>query len=313
VQKGLIVVHREESADDFKEIAQRIKAIDPNIKGAMVSEWIFEDRFPQAFFEMPLLVVYMCNTPQDSPEQFLFPNATNLMVFGLTKLEEYEHFKQHNIPCLPIEKFKWGMELDLDLYGEWVALKPENIQSTGKDVNMVPTRLISTLKLSDFPEDHLIHKDGYLVQKFVKTGKSPAHYRVLMFCGEILLIFRAVRHEQYPVADKNLNILLSKSVASNLRGGRDIQLVANSDVSELAMQVSSSLPNSPILGIDIIHDTEGNLYVLEINSGGNTWAFSNKPDENFRSVVGLSNIIEQYGAWDRAAEALVRKVNELAI
>jgi hypothetical protein len=56
------------------------------------------------------------------------------------------------------------MELDSDIYGDWVVLKPQNITSTCKEVNMVPTRMIPLLTRDDFPEEHLVHRDSYLVQ-----------------------------------------------------------------------------------------------------------------------------------------------------
>jgi hypothetical protein len=311
MEKGLIIVHREESAEDFKEIAKRIKQLDPTIKGAMVSEWIFEERFPEQFFNMPLLVVYLVNPPKTSPDQFVFPNAKNIMVAELTKLEEYQHFKKHNLPCLPIQKFEWGMQLDNSTYGNWVVLKPAHLQSTGKDVNMIPTKVVSDLKISDFPKEHLIHQDDYFVQKFVRTGLSPVCYRVLNFLGNIILSYKVTKDEPYPDTASNLDILLTKSVASNLRGERKLELTKDQKIIDIATKVALSLSDSPLIGVDIIPDAEGNFYVLEINAGGNTWAFSNKPGENFRSVVGLANMIGQYGVWDLAAEALVKKTQDL--
>jgi hypothetical protein len=69
-----------------------------------------------------------------------------------------------------------------------------------------------------------------------------------------------------------------------------------------------------LLGIDILmDDLTHELYALEVNSGGNTWAFSSKIAEHFRnSAGGKKKLILQYHAWDRAAEALVRKTHELA-
>ena len=315
MQRGLIIVHREESAEDFKEIALKIKQLDPSIKGAIVSDWIFEERFRKEFFEMPLLVIYLVNPPNKFPEQFVFPNATNIAVSGMTKIEEYEHFKKHNLPCLPIERFEWGMELDPGIYGDWVVLKPEHIQSTGKDVNMVPTKAVQNLKLTDFPDDHLIYQDTFLLQKFVKTGEMPAHFRVCTFLDEILFSTRLTSIYSYPDANSNLKAFLSRTVASNKQDSRVREFIKDSEVNELALRVSSSLPKHPLLGIDILRDElDQKLYVIEANVGGNVWSFSSNMASNIPEYSPLykKDRILQYGAWDRAAEALVRKTHELA-
>ena len=58
----------------------------------------------------------------------------------------------------------------------------------------------------------------------------------------------------------------------------------------------------------------GTLYALETNLGGNTWHFSS----NFTAKMGEDNklrreqCLKQFNAFDRAAEALIRKAHELA-
>ena len=233
----------------------------------------------------------------------------------MTKIEEYEHFKKHNLPCLPIERFEWGMELDPGIYGDWVVLKPEHIQSTGKDVNMVPTKAVQNLKLTDFPDDHLIYQDTFLLQKFVKTGEMPAHFRVCTFLDEILFSTRLTSIYSYPDANSNLKAFLSRTVASNKQDSRVREFIKDSEVNELALRVSSSLPKHPLLGIDILRDElDQKLYVIEANVGGNVWSFSSNMASNIPEYSPLykKDRILQYGAWDRAAEALVRKTHELA-
>ena len=308
-KKALIVVHRNESADDFQQIARRIRKLDPSIGVTMVSDFLTSKMLPAECLNLPMLVIYLCNPP---PTEFKV--ATKIAVKVMSKIEEYEHFKQHNIPCLPIERFRWGMELDPETYGDWVVLKPENMTSTGASVNMVPTKLLPTIKIEDFPEDHLIHKDSYLVQKFVKTGEFPTHYRVLVFLGEILYSVKSTQKSAYPKQLDDINELLKSSVASNLTGHRTATLTIDKRVNEFGLNVSNAFPEHPLLGIDVIKDEQSDaLYVLEVNLGGNTWAFSSKLSHLFREAMGgRQAMVIQYNAWDRAAEALVRKTHELA-
>ena len=309
--RSLIVIHRKESASDFEEIGRRIRELDPTIAVAMISEFLDPGALPNSFFQRPLLAVYLVNPP---PKDFNH-SAGKLAVEEMTKLQEYECFKKYNLPCLPIERFEWGMELDTAIYGEWVVLKPEHIQSTGKDVNMLPTKFLPKLKQSDFPADHLIHQDSYLVQRFVKTGLKPTHYRVCTFLEEILFSTRLTSIHPYPHYDSNLQVLINNTVASNKPDSRVREFIKDSAVNALALKVSASFPKHPLLGIDILRDelTE-KLYVIEANVGGNVWSFSSIMAAHIPDYSPLSKKyrILQYGAWDRAAEALVRKIHELA-
>lgn len=310
-KKGLILVFRGESSDDFKEIAKRAYKLDPDVRILGFSEVINLEKIPPGFFDIPHLVIYLCNPP---PDDFVHESPM-LAVKNLDKIEEYEHFKKHNLPCLPIEEFRWGMELDPEIYSEWVVLKPQNVQSTGKDVNMVPTKLVPTLKLSDFPEDHLINQDSYYVQRLLKTGQHPKINRATVFLGEILYSLKGQLNSSYPNEDSSLNLLLSKSIATNQHHDRTFELVKDDEVNQLALKIASTFRKNPLLAIDILRDeTTGKLYVLEVNLGGNTWHFSSalaKKTPGYNSSVRKAMIL-QYNAWDRAAEALVKKAYELA-
>ena len=308
LKKAVIVVHREESEDDFHEIARRVRKLDPSIGIATVSEFLTSKMVPAELLQLPLLVIYLCNPPKTE-----FKVATKLAVKEMSKLEEYDHFKQHNIPCLPIERFTWGMGLDPAIYGDWVVLKPENIQSTGKDVNLVPTELIQNLHPLNFPEDHLIHQDGYFVQKFLKTGKAPVHYRVMIFLDEILYSRVSVSNIPYPET-VDLKTLLTTSVASNT-SDRLVDFFKDNKINQFALRVAKTFDQAPLFGLDILHDEiSGNLFVLEANLGGNVWHFSSLHGREKRGVNHALRkaMILQYYAWDRAAEALVRKTHELA-
>ena len=310
IKKALIVVHRSENADDFKQIARRVKKIDPSIGFAMVPDVLNSKMVHPRLMQVPLLVVYLVNPPVTN-----FSVATKIAVESINKIDEYEHFKKHNIPCLPIERFQWGMELDQAIYGDWVVLKPEYIQSTGKDVNMVPTKLIPTLKLSDFPADHLIHQDSYLVQKLLKTGENPNTYRATVFMGAILSSGFARMIYPYPAESSDLSTLLSTTVATNFLSHRTRHFVKDIEANNLALKVAEAFPNNPLLAIDILRDEDTNkLYVLETNLGGNTWHFSSAISRNYPGYDDAARkaAILQYNAWDRAAEALVKKTHELS-
>ena len=308
--RSLIVIHRKESASDFEEIGRRIRELDPTIAVAMISEFLDPGARPNSFFQRPLLAVYLVNPP---PKDFKH-SAGKLAVEQMTKLEEYEYFKTHKIPCLPIEEFNWGMELDSAIYGDWVVLKPKIIQSSGQHVNMLPIDAIPHLKPDDFPEDHYIHQDQYYVQQLLKTGTRPFHYRSMIFLGEILYSATNESFISYPSPTTNIETLLKTSIASNNHHNRERKIVIDERKNKFALEVAKEFSNHPILGIDIIEDLETKkLYVLEINAGGNGWHFSSAAAANIPGhEAQRSELLEQYHAFDTAAEALVRKTHELA-
>lgn len=306
--KGLILVFRSESYDDFKDIARRVYKLDPSIQVLGFAEQIDPKLIPRGFFNLPHLVIYLCNPPSDNNNI-----SGKLAVKEIDKIEEYVHFKKHNIPCLPIEHFEWGMTLDPEVYGDWVVLKPRTKLSTGKDVNMVPTKLIHKLVLSDFPEDHLIRQDGYYVQKFLKTGVRPTHYRVGIFIDSITYSTKTVMNSDYPSDNDDLSTRLTKTIAANFVSNRHVCLFKDLKVNEFAINVAKTFPKNPLFGIDILMEEEtGKLFALETNLGGNIWHFSSDIGRKYRFDLGGRNqLIRQYNAWDRVAECLVRKINEI--
>ncbi|QDD11714.1 hypothetical protein [Candidatus Methylopumilus rimovensis] len=320
VQKSVIIVCRSESIDDFHQIARRAHRLDPSIAVIPIAEHLHSSLIPQSLLNLPMLVIFLVNPPQKE-----FALAGKMAVKRMTKLEEYEHFKKHNIPCLPIEAFTWGMTLDKSIYGDWVVLKPQNIQSTGKDVNMVPTDLIPSLTLEDFPADHLIRRDQYYVQKFVKTGEKPSHYRVLVFCGEVLYIRKVTSLIGFPNPQGNIKTLLSSSIASNVPDElRETSMLLDQKVFDFALKIAHTHYDLPLFGFDIVENKETDeLICLEQNTGGNVWHFSSNLSKstgaNLPSITRAAELIDdkkvkinQYGAWDRAAEGLIRKTYELA-
>lgn len=301
--KTLILVVRSESIEDFRSIAKRIRKIDPNMDIIIFGGEIYSHQIPNHFLNQPTLTIYLVNPP-------LIKKPSDLAVKHLSKIDEYEHFKQHNIPCLPIEKFQWGMTPNESIYGDWVVIKPENVNSSGKDINMIPTKAISSLKSSDFPLDHLIHQDDYLVQKFIKTGQKSAQYRAGIFLDEVIYSRIFTSDIDYPSPGTDLKRLLKTSVASNVEN-RSVGRIVDDAMNCLALEVAKSLPQLPLFGIDILKDeTSGKLYVLEINAGGNVWHFSSLSTKKYN--VDRKALVLQYNAWDRCAEALIRKVNEHA-
>jgi hypothetical protein len=168
-----------------------------------------------------------------------------------------------------------------------------------------------------------MRQDQYYVQKFVKTGERPAHYRVLVFCGEVLFIRKSISNIGFPNPQGNIKTFLRSNIASNV-SEREISMPKDQKVFDLALKIAHTHYDLPLFGLDIVENKEtGELICLEQNTGGNVWHFSSnfsrRKYANFPSIqIATKKInekkvkVHQYGAWDRAAEGLIRKTHELA-
>ncbi len=308
--RGLIIVFRDESAQDFKDISKRLTKLDPTIKVLGFGNKIDSSKIPRGFFEIPHLVIYLVNPPPVNFEHY----SPKLAVKYLDKVQENLLLKEKSINYLALENFNWGMTLDREIFGDWVVIKPANKTSTGRDINLIRRDEIPILKLNDFPSDHLIHQDEYLVQKFIYCGDRPTHFRVTIFLGKILFSSRAISRNSYPSKNSSLQERLRTSIASNFREYRTTELYIDIEVNQFALSVAKNFQDLPLLGIDILRNNDNQkLYVLELNSGGNTWHFSSESGKGYRFDLGGRNLmIKQYDAWDQAAMALLEKISTIS-
>jgi hypothetical protein len=200
------------------------------------------------------------------------------------------------------------MKLDPGIWGNFVVLNPMHINSHGEGIHLVRTAGVSALTLETFPQDHPIRKDEYIVQQFIDTGDFPSHYRVLSFLGEALSFRRNFMTIKRPPLDASDEDLMRGSIVSNFDAeGGGTELVADPDVLDFARRMHAAMPGIPLQGLDILRNVEdGKLYALESNCGGNTWVFSSEAGEKARRFLGNGPMIKQFGAWDIAADALIR-------
>ena len=171
------------------------------------------------------------------------------------------------------------------------------------------------INLIEFDSARSYAHASYYVQKLLKTGARPFHYRAMIFLGEILYSATNESFISDPSPTTDIKTLLKISVASNNPGNRERNIVIDERKNNFALKVAKAFSKYPILGIDIIEDVETKkLYVLEVNAGGNGWHFSSAIAADLPDHTEAQNIqmLEQYKAFDTAAKALVRKTHELA-
>jgi hypothetical protein len=179
---------------------------------------------------------------------------------------------------------------------------------------MMPTNMISRLTLEDFPDNHLIRQDSYYVQKFLRTGERPTHYRATIFLDTIMFSSKAISIYPYPPLNASHKVLLQNHVASNDTDRRTTSLTVDPEANAFALKIATTFINEPLFGIDILKcEKTNNLYALETNLGGNVWHFSSDSGKVYRKDLGgRSQMLSQYKALDLAAKALVANTHKLA-
>jgi hypothetical protein len=142
-------------------------------------------------------------------------------------------------------------------------------------------------KPSEYPEDHPGRLGPMIVQQYIDTGPELTTYRALMFFDEPLYLQLNVGGVARPPPDADDATLESATVALQAADTRTAELVNDPDVLALARQINTVFPEIPLKGCDFLREAAtGKLYVIELNSGGNTWHFSSRYSESFRLRYG---------------------------
>jgi len=324
-ERNLIIIHGgPDYVRDFDEIAQKISAIDPAISVFCIDRQT-ERVMPDDAWERPTLTVALLGKFKANIKRGLI--LTNRLI---AKSGQHRVFVDAGLPTPPTMRFFPGMKFDPIMFGEYVVIKPSdpNLAARGRGIQLFRRRKLETMTIKDFPRDHLIRRDrsGYIVQRFIDTGPFLEVYRVLTLFGVPLYCLLAKDRVPQPTPGNTEKEIESLRVTSNTGNFRMRLLCSDADVLALGVRVGKAFPDIPLLGTDIIREERtGNLFVLECNPGGFTWHFSNRSTIGVRQqmggrlagakkaeLIGRQMMIDQFGAFDRAAEVLVEKTNQLA-
>jgi len=325
-KRNLILIHRgPEYEQDFKEIARKVTAIDKGITVYALANSSMT-QLPSLAWMWPTLVVAL------TPEYRLqVKRGTVLRNSQIEKFAQHEMFRKAGIPVPPMLPFRFGMTLDPLLFGEFVIIKPMDLDLTSQalGIQLFRRHRLERMQPRDFPLDHPIHKarEGYLVQKFIDTGPYPSYQRTQTFFGNVMYAWQTTLKNLRTPLDAPDSIIERAVIDIKGEGEKERTLVKVPEIERLAQRVHALFPEIPILGCDIIRDqATQNLYVLECNPGGNTWHISSKYGEVLRlgfgnakangferaNQLGRRMLIEQYGAFDIVAKTLVEKTRSLA-
>lgn len=325
-ERNLIVIHGgSDYVRDFEEIARKISAIDPTIFVSCIDKSTSR-AVPDDAWQRRTLTVAL--RPKFNADIRRGPVLRNRPIL---KPRQYKILLDAGLPTPPTALFSPGMKLDPIMFGEYVVIKPTDpkLASYGRGIRLFRRRKLETMKITDFPRDHFIHRDrdGYIVQRFVDTGPFLGVYRVLTLFGVPLYCFGAQDKLPQPRVSGTDDEVEKLRVTSNTGTFRVRWLCSDPDLLDLAARVGKAFPDIPVLGTDIIREeATGRPFVLECNPGGNTWHISSRQTASVRRAmgggslvgpkkadeIGRQMLIDQFGAFDLSAAVLVKKTNELA-
>lgn len=325
MRRNLILIHRGEAYQrDFAEIAQRITALDPRINVICLRSKQVEELPADVWRHPTLTVAFFAKYRLNVVRGPVLANRT------ISKLAQQEIFRRHAIPTPPSLPFRFGMKLDPIMFGDFVVLKPVNLQLTshGDGVMLFRRRRLEALRREHLPPNHPLYsmRSDFQVQRYVHTGADIRWNRVSTLFSRPLWSLRSRAVE--PKVDLSApDEVIERAAITNVNGGlRFHEFAAEPDVLALAAAVHDAMPDIPLLGIDILREERtGRLTVLEANPGGNTWHFSSEGGEELRHAIARDQrlpgdpdaaardmMIGQFGAFAVAAEVLAQKTRELA-
>ena len=293
---------------DFRRIVQLVRELDPEVHAQVL--WDKRNSLPRpSLFLRPTVVV----SPLRIRHLFWCPGA-RFQADLLTKSEEYAALEKCDIP-VP----KWALVTrdhrpSLETFGRYVVCKPD-AGAKGAEVKIKRTGRVRWSP----PANNMARRlkaDGLLAQEFIYTGPWPVSYRVTTLFGKALFSWRVE-------ADRSRRPLQGPD---QWRGGAQgggmsicssgnactFQLNNDREIIELGERAHAAFPEIPILGVDIIREEPtGKLYVIEVNSAGDTWHFSGGVGESIQRDAQI-NFESQFDGINTAAQVLVEQVHRAA-
>jgi hypothetical protein len=308
---SLILVHQPGCQDiaDFHAIADRVSAMAPDIEPFVVVNGTNNPVSRRKAARKPTFVFSPGRIERFHPERGrVYAGAP------MSKLRELERLRDHGLPVPPFVELRPETERQVAELGPLVIVKPAfELSSHGRGAVLQRSNRVRHRAPVDYPADHPGRRGPMIVQRFVPTGPTPRHYRVLTLFGRPLFSRYDVSTIPFPPLDAPDEVLEQAVIVSSFPH-RTASLVAEDDVLDLARRTYDAMPEIPLQGVDVLREEgTGALHVLEINPGGNTWIFSSQWSTNLKRSVGMDDLSVPFDSWRVAAEVLIERTRAEAV
>ena len=315
IDRHLVLVRARgwQSPEDWRDIADRVHAMDRRIGVFLVDATGVPAEVAAAAAERPTLVV------SPAPVSTLGLHRGRVLCGRvIAKMDQLRTLHEAGVSVPSSRLLHPDAVFDPRDWGDIVILKPADIysSSTGAGISLVRTARLRFRPPQDYPEGHPGRRGPMIVQQFVDTGPRVSSFRVLLFMGAPLYCQRMEAVEPRVALDAPDEELETAPVAMQSHEDRRA-FVYEADVVDIARRAALAFPDVPLLGCDVLRDARtGQLFVTEVNPGGNTWHFSSQylAEERARNGEAFERERrEQLDAFGTAAVALVGATRELAV
>lgn len=236
-----------------------------------------------------------------------------LIARHISKLDEIDMLRSKGFPVPRSAILSPTLALDEAIWGPMVIIKPTTGRGGGS-IRLVRTRDVAALA-ERASSEHQEQEQQFMVQQWIDTGQLINSYRVMTVLDCVAYVNQSLSLEAELLTEELPN-LQAVDVASNSRSRRIIGS-NEPDVYELGARIAQHLTFSPTFGIDIVRDhRNGQLFVLELNSGFPTWHLSSraaKRDERKMGTFTLDERYRQYNALRNIGDALARATQRYAL
>jgi hypothetical protein len=310
IERHLVLVRRQgwQSNEDWQRIAHHVEDIEPRIAVFIVQGTARNAYSRRKAAERPTLVF--------SPGPLLNFRPLRGKVYAggpVPKIEQVRRFREAGLPVPRTAVLSPDLVLDPAEWGEFVIVKPTDLatSSHGAGIQLMRTARVRYRAPADYPPGHPGRRGPMVVQQYVNTGDRISLHRVLTLFGEPLYAnyFEDLNPRvSLTASDEEIE---SATIATQTLQDRHSQFIASDDVLALARAAHEAIPEAPLKGCDIIREAStGQLFLLEVNPGGNTWHFSSDHLAARRAEGGAARErrrIQQFDAFRTAARVLVRR------
>lgn len=300
--RNLVLVHSEGWQDigDFYAIKSRVEAAAPDIEVFIASNATRSSATRKKAARRPTLVFSPICLLSFQPDRGKIYQGRQI-----SKLEEIRALAAGGVAVPPFEEIVPETRLDPAIYGPLVLVKPSfALASWGQGVELRRTETVRYRPLEDYPEHHPGRWGPMIAQKFIDCGHAMTA-RVLTLFGEPIFTF--VRESTKPLQlDPERETF---EPGDFMPAPPDVKLYASHDPELLAFaaRIYRAMPDVALQGCDILRDRNGDLYVIEINPGGGTWAFSNKSAPGYRRALNTEDLTREFDAFTTCARLLIER------
>jgi len=299
---NLVLVYLPDAVDveDYKKIAQRVRAVADNI-----TVYIHADRTPA-----PALIERLAKdrTFVFSPMQLEAFVVNRGRVYAGRPMQKSEQLLRLQLAGVPVPAWAAldrGKRFDPSVWGDYVVVKPE-ISSGARGVTIVSTRSLNDAGVK--VEQYKRGRNSFIVQKLVF---NPVYGKI-----RIQTLFDEVLFARRFCFPKDAGLRTPNDLMNNQHLFRTENTTAenydSSDVFALAKRCCSTFDDAALLALDVLLDESGRPFFIETNPGGNTWHFSSAIVGRGLRARGVY-LEEQFGAFERAGDVLARRALEEAI